>query len=1184
MRLLGHAFVLGLVAASMHVGEAQADTWPIGRHDAARTGASSAEVPIKEPYVTWQAYMGGRPNALTVQFGIQDQSTLVAAVGGRFMVKNAMTQAVSWKSDMVGMGDVEAIADLDGDGGLEIVVRTETRAHVLDGKSGAVLWSSAPDSFRTPAAVRVVDLDGDGLPDVYIDECTTCAKQGTKSAGAYGFAGGFVQPLTLWERPINATPASLNSGSDAIVDLNEDGLPEVILAASDKVLVLRGFDGDTITTLSLPTPDKNPFPHARAIAAQIDGLPGKELVIIEPSGQVATTTGPAGVTVFKVDPLTGLHSMLYRRVANGYDESMVAQADVVSDLDGDGIAEVIFSHRGASQQVFTTEILSGPTGSPVAVLNGARFEGAANLDDNPGAEVILATQNGLSIHGFNAGQLSTIAGPIPEMRVQKMPDKLGRQTGQLDFRAGVLQRPGKRPALLVGKPSTQIPYADLPDVGTFLDIRGMALGAAGMETVGIYVPLLGEITGVMPAGGATRPYPQIAIGTSAGTVVLLSQSFQGTNGTIMAGGQATGSIVGGAVQPNTGARGGPLIGRDDEGPFVVLPDSPYGLLVGDARQASLVVPPAQKWAAARMGASSILEMGSLGTVVVGADGQSLVARSAVNGTVLGEVDLGLGSPHGTPMPLHVAGTSVPLVGIDWRVDGVQVIQHAVDFTNQTKVWQGKPLPYGGFFASNVTDLDGDGTDEWYSMNDGLNRRDAATGAITTKAGEGMGYSLPMAGSFTPAGGRQLLLQGGGLAPKLLDSSLNQVWQSSMSEPVNGMGGTRVLCGTSTRFATPSVLSPTLRAFDGATGALLAERTLAGGSIYSSVAAAIAAGKNPGVLSNASSVAQLGGANGAVFVGSSDGYLYALDACTLDLRWSLFLGGSVAEPIIGDTDDDAGDEIVVSVASGFIVNIDIPSLPPTGPVSFVGPKNGTAPTVVAPGEDVTISFAKVDGASSYEIALVGPENEPLWSPAYREVSGNQATIKLEGALAMRPYRIAVRAKGAAGASPDAFSQTITIDDRNAPTLEATATANGNAIEVSMSMHDDLALDHWVVWMQEAHTKQTNQYVAGDAMVSGVTAEATPSLAVFPEFWGKDVEVVVEALDSAGNASHADFIATIDKNGMVVGVSNDLSAKPDAQDSLSFGGCSMAGNGPANTGAALLLGFALTLLRRARRRPS
>ena len=44
----------------------------------------------------------------------------------------------------------------------------------------------------------------------------------------------------------------------------------------------------------------------------------------------------------------------------------------------------------------------------------------------------------------------------------------------------------------------------------------------------------------------------------------------------------------------------------------------------------------------------------------------------------------------------------------------------------------------------------------------------------------------MAASFTPAGEKQLLLQGGGLEPKLLDASLNQIWQTSMVEPVNGM--------------------------------------------------------------------------------------------------------------------------------------------------------------------------------------------------------------------------------------------------------------------------------------------------------------------------------------------------------------------------------------------------------------
>ncbi|HRI63557.1 MAG TPA: VCBS repeat-containing protein [Polyangium sp.] len=1177
MKSLGHAFVLGLIATSMQLGDARADTWPIGRHDAGRTGASLGHVPTENPTITWRKYLGGRPYAKTLQFGMQNAATFVAAVGGRFILKNAMSQAEIWQSEMLGVGDVEALADLDGDNHPEVIVRTETRAHVLNGDTGVVLWSSAPESFGTPAVVRVVDLDGNGLPDVYIDECTTCAKKGTLSAGAYSFARGFGQPITLWERIAKSVPVPVNSASDAIVDLDEDGLPEVMLASSDRLTVVNGLNGATIATLSLPTSDQNPFPHARAIAAQIDGQPGKELVVIETTGQVATNTGPVGITVYKLDPRTGANSLLYRRVASTYDENMVAQADIVTDVDGNGISEVIFSHRGASNPRFVTEVLSGPTGTPIATFDGARFEGAANLDGTIGTEVILATENGLSIHRFRNGQFITAAGPIPDLRVQKMPDKKARQCGQFEFRAGVLERPGKRPALLVGKPTTQIPYGDLPEVNSFLDIRGLAFETSGLVTVGTHVPIEGEVSGLMPADGASRPYPQMAIGTSAGTVIVLSQSFEGTNGVVYAGGQATGSIVGGAMLPNTGAQSGPLIGHDADGPFVVLPGSSQGLFVGDARLASLIEPPVARWTAPRMGTPSVMNLGALGSVVVGVDGQTLVARNSSSGNVLGTVDLGIGAPRGTPLPLQLASSNVPLVGLDWQVDGVQIIQHGVDFASQTNVWQGKPLPYGGFFASGVADLDGDGNDEWYSMNGGLNRRNVQTGDADTRAGGGMGYTLPMAASFLPGGGTQLLLQGGGLAPTLVDASLNQVWQTPPVEAVNGMGGAWVRCGTGTRFVTPSVLSPMVRAFDGATGAFIAERALAGGAVYPSIAVAQAAGKTPGVLSNVSSVAQFGSGNGAVLAGSSDGYLYAVDACTLDFRWSKFLGGSVSEPIIGDTDGDQGDEIVVSVADGTIVNLDIPRFSSVKSVSFVGAKSADASITVAPGEHVTITFDSVLGATAYEYALIGPDDEALWSPAFRQASGTQARVDLAGTLASRPYRVAVRAQGSTGTSPETFSPNIVVQDQNLPTLDVQAKARENSLQLSLAMGDDLALDHWIVWMQDADQSDAPQIVAAEALVGGISAEVKAEIAAPSELWGKSVAIRVNVVDSANNAAQANFTAKIDDNGGILEV-----ITTDPSGPLSFGGCRVSRNGTSNGGALAFLGIAVAFAWRARRR--
>src|SRR6185295_8057587 len=103
------------------------------------------------------------------------------------------------------------------------------------------------------------------------------------------------------------------------------------------------------------------------------------------------------------------------------------------------------------------------------------------------------------------------------------------------------------------------------------------------------------------------------------------------------------------------------------------------------------------------------------------------------------------------------------------------------------------------------------------------------------------------------------------------------------------------------------------------------------------------------------------------VGSTDGYLYALDACSLGVRWSKFLGASVAEPVIGDTDGDGADEIMVGTADGFIAHLDIPKCASPKSVIFPG-EDPSVPRSLAPGELLEVSFDTVDGASGYEYAL------------------------------------------------------------------------------------------------------------------------------------------------------------------------------------------------------------------------
>ena len=652
------------------------------------------------------------------------------------------------------------------------------------------------------------------------------------------------------------------------------------------------------------------------------------------------------------------------------------------------------------------------------------------------------------------------------------------------------------------------------------------------------------------------------------------------------GGQATGSYVGGAFPPSSGAQGGPLIGGDDQGPFVVLPDSPLGLFVGDARFASWIVPPLPRFIAPDLSAASVLDLGPLGTAVVGVEAHSLVARRSTDGVSLGAVDLGPGTPQSTPLPLPIAGEALPRVGIDWRVEGVAVAQSAVDFKSGKLVFQGEPLPFGGFFGSGVGDLDGDGTGEWYSMNTGLNRRDVKTGAVTTLPGNNMFYALPMVAMFRAGVGPELLLQAGASAPRLLDAGLSQVWQSSSPENVNGMGGARVLCGGAARLVTPSVLSPFLRAYDGATGAKVSEKVLAGGGVFDSIDAANQAGARPGVLSNATGIGKLGNGGPAVLVGSTDGHLYALDACTLGLRWSKMLGASVAEPIVGDTDGDGEDEVVVGVADGSIVALDVPRCAPPAWVSFASASGEDQPITVAPKQNVDITFAAVPEALAYEYALVGPDERALWSPAYRQAPGSTFSVDVTGVLASRPYRVAVRARGPSGASPDVFSPPFVVNDVTAPVRlreDKLLVDDEGKMQIELDVEDDLALGGWMVRMGE----NGEWAVLGDGLLDGPTAKISEHLSPPPAAFGKVSDVRIDVFDSAGNTTPVFAAASVDETGKVVAFDwalKDPSGPSDKPSSVDQGffGCGAAGHAPSGSGIAAAVGLALGLALRSRRR--
>ena len=214
---------------------------------------------------------------------------------------------------------------------------------------------------------------------------------------------------------------------------------------------------------------------------------------------------------------------------------------------------------------------------------------------------------------------------------------------------------------------------------------------------------------------------------------------------------------------------------------------------------------------------------------------------------------------------------------------------------------------------------------------------------------------------------------------------------------------------------------------------LAHRVLAGGESYD-LASAPAEG-SAGGLSNITAVAGLeSAADPALLVGSSDGYLYALDACDLTLRWSLDLHFPVGDPIVADADGDGQDDVFVSVADGFLYGITGAAYMAPEPVLdlYPGMPGGTDVDEVDSPASLAARWAAVTGATSYELAVLTPGGTALTSPAFHDVGAVTQTILHDLPLRLDGrYVIAVRALGPSGASGEATSDGVVVRDLLAP---------------------------------------------------------------------------------------------------------------------------------------------------------
>lgn len=187
--------------------------------------------------VTAEVPVGG--GAATGAFLVEDLDgapdgapEFVVARGGRLEAFNAAGDAL-WNTPVLAINTLRAVADVDGDGRREVLATGGAGAWWFDALTGAELWRLDPAPFRPDDApiagvlgVRLVDLDADDLPDLYLTD-VGCSGGGNGYGVAYSFAAGFDAPTRLGvvaEPRVGGRCARWHS----LADVDGDGRPEVI--------------------------------------------------------------------------------------------------------------------------------------------------------------------------------------------------------------------------------------------------------------------------------------------------------------------------------------------------------------------------------------------------------------------------------------------------------------------------------------------------------------------------------------------------------------------------------------------------------------------------------------------------------------------------------------------------------------------------------------------------------------------------------------------------------------------------------------------------------------------------------------------------------------------------------------------------------------------------------------------
>ncbi|HKZ56892.1 MAG TPA: FG-GAP-like repeat-containing protein, partial [Thermodesulfovibrionales bacterium] len=256
------------------------------------------------------------------------------------------------QNGVTGISPSKWLFDVNGDGTKDIIAYEHNSSGVpsyitlLDGKNGFPIWSHFFEENYGVGVDSLVDLNSDGIPEVIAYPGIGEEAPAIK----YVYALDSKTGAEIWQSdPLNHQAWSPKTG-----DFNGDGIGDFVVDSYYSIYALDGENGDLMWSFTPEGPLHDPDPRVmKVLDINNDGL--LEVVLSATLGLDNEKSG-----IYVLDARNG--SVIWRLIS---DITNNTQVNDVADLDGDGIFEVI----AFSQNTNTISALDGSTGSSIWTYN-----------------------------------------------------------------------------------------------------------------------------------------------------------------------------------------------------------------------------------------------------------------------------------------------------------------------------------------------------------------------------------------------------------------------------------------------------------------------------------------------------------------------------------------------------------------------------------------------------------------------------------------------------------------------------------------------------------------------------------------------------------------------------------------------------------------------------------------------